>query len=1018
MLVEHGPPAAMAVPRGEFQWFPGGLIISNFALPGGRRGYCVEVHLGEPSGDLIPFGTVEWLPGREGMFHAYRDPRGVRQMNYLIEAHGQTTDPWAAATVQLTIWRIRERFQAGNVELDRKLAILARSEEGRRLIAESDGLAQLAAREATPPSAPTAVTGKLDWRSSEDGYRLEYPRGTTSLGVEGGTFVESGSRSLAVPGDAAGSALVRVDSGSRALTATGRWASEGHAGWRSELVLHDTRTARGEVGQRLVLATGRQDPAPLTGDFARIRESIPLPSADPTYRSVAQDTGQVGGLMEDALIIEARPGTVSRHSAEAVAEFTAYLLPEPGTPKLGPGWTPRRRVGPGSTDEPGGSQPGSAPGPGSTPGLGSAPGSQSTRGPGSAPEPPPGLGADRGPGSASNNVLELWTAEELAAMSERERCLAQPVARVSNIPVPTPGMYFSGALPVEAAGTIHWVERVTAGGEVLHEGECGIANETTSIARPTLSTKADPEARVGETIRDTATIGGEFFAGAEYLVGFEAFRSDPGDEPGARPQCTPDRRILASPRTRVSRPGEVTSPELRVRWEHGAEVHWVATLFINAPGGVREIARGECGEAGETTRIDRPSVETLADRHAIVGGAMQDRAEVRGGILDTASTRWELRFLGYRSGDDPAAGCDADLLLFETPPQRIRGAEDVVSPPVEVEPGWEGDVRWIAELWLIEDGERILAHRGACGLPAETTRITAPTLRTEAVSAVPVGGAMTDLAIVEGALPEREGFRPEIVFRGYRSVPAAEGAGASGGTPRCEPEDLLFETGPVPLDRTGRARSPEVTALPEHGEAVHWIATLRLAGPDRSIEVAGGACGEPGETTLIQSQRLSTRASGNPVAGEPLFDTATVEGTIPHRPGIELRVVFDAYRAAEDGTLRCAPEDRLPELSDPEGAEVTAPGEVTSRSVSTGPDHVGDGGFVAALLLREDGEEHVIARGTCGEASEAFTVRPPRIELPYTGAPAAGPLGLALAAAGLVLSGSALLIGRRRGRTP
>ena len=982
VAAESTPPAATAVPRGESLRLPGGIVISNFALPDGRRGYCVEVHLGEPTGELIPYGPVSSLPGRAGMFSSYEDPNGMRSMNYLIDTHGQTRDPWVAATVQLTIWRIREGFRPGNVELDRKLAALAQSAEGRALIAESDGLAALARREAIAPVPPEPVTGVLSWEPVGTDFLLHYPAGTDSLGVTGGLFTVNAQAGVQVGRGEAGSVRVHPDSGARELVATGRWSRPGRTGWRAELTLHDTRTASGAVGQRLAIGTGLAVPAAGTGEYTAATRRVPPPEAEPAVRSEAQRTARAMGSMEDVLVVEARPGTAARMWPEAEAEFTAYLLPEAGAPKYGMGWLPLRRDGTSVT----------------------------------AP-------SDAG-GAGSGEAFEwlVWTEEEIAAMGQEERCLTQPVARVAHVPIPGPGRFTSGELPVHDSGTINWVERVTSLGEVVHEGECGLLNEATSVGRPTLDTRAPASASVGAWIRDTAVIGGDVPAEAGYSVAFEAYGSAAGGTSDAAADCSPERRVLSSPRVRIAGPGEIRSPELLVRWEHGPEIRWVAVLYAAGPGGVREVARGECGDPNETTRVDRPEVRTRAPREAAVGELVRDTALVVGELAEHASARWELDFAGYRArqvGDD-GPGCSPRDLLFDTPPQGVNGAGEFASPAVAVDRSWVGDVWWQARLWLVEGGKRILAYQGQCGDPLETTRIMPPVLTTEADAIAYIGGTMTDLASIGGKLPAGEEGGLEIVFRGYRGADRVEGV--ERGEVRCDADSLLFETDAVPVTGHGKYRSPEVRVLPEFGSTVHWVAALRLVAEDGNREVARGTCGEQGETTSVLAPRLDTSASGEVRVGERLFDRATIEGIIPERPDGEFRVVFDAFRAGPGNTMDCAPEDRIPELSDADGVRVTRPGEYRSRASVAGPEHLGAGGYVATLVLRLDGTDHVVERGTCGDPSEAFAVRPGRGPLPATGSDVAAgevaiQVGLALLAAGAAIMLARLHRGTRKSPT-
>lgn len=87
----------------------------------------------------------------------------------------------------------------------------------------------------------------------------------------------------------------------------------------------------------------------------------------------------------------------------------------------------------------------------------------------------------------ANGEMLRWTREELAAMTEGERCLAQPVATTQRIQVSTAGQVRSPEITARSAGVGYWVEDLdmphpeTGERYELHRGLCGIANERTVI---------------------------------------------------------------------------------------------------------------------------------------------------------------------------------------------------------------------------------------------------------------------------------------------------------------------------------------------------------------------------------------------------------------------------------------------------------------------------------------------------------------------------------------------------------
>lgn len=85
---------------------------------------------------------------------------------------------------------------------------------------------------------------------------------------------------------------------------------------------------------------------------------------------------------------------------------------------------------------------------------------------------------------------EVWTAEELAKMTPETQCKLQTIAALDGVEV-KPGEY-TEAFQIESAeittatsGTVYWVETLEdANGAIVHEGECGVPNETTHVNTP------------------------------------------------------------------------------------------------------------------------------------------------------------------------------------------------------------------------------------------------------------------------------------------------------------------------------------------------------------------------------------------------------------------------------------------------------------------------------------------------------------------------------------------------------
>ncbi|MEJ6490067.1 hypothetical protein PQI23_10065 [Leucobacter sp. USCH14] len=1043
------PSPAQALARGEQVSFPGGLIISNFVLPNGKRAYCIEVGRHEPSGYVASLGRLSYLPGMTGMFPSWGDEHGMRQMNYLMDRHGQTGDAWTAAAVQLTIWRMRENFQPGNTALDQKIGVLMSSDRGKALIVESDRLYADAKANAKPPVAPKGVTDSLEVTPDAAGtpgrYRVAYPKGTTSLSVDGGVFVRNDSASITVPSTEASARYVQANPGVRRITVSGTWESFGTRGWNAVLDVHNTATSTGESGQRIAVTTGSSTIGDLGGRFSGVRQDVPPPPGPPTASSQAQPDATVGGTMSDRLIVSETPDTTLEMWPNAVADFTAYLEPTAGAQKFDEHWNPvlgdpyeaqvedprtgalmweewwTNAAGEPLLDGDGNRIPVADEHGAPTSGIAAD----------GTPYPVPELAADgtpklddagrpktlrvREPVMEERRDPQTWTEAELQALSDDERCLAQPVFHAEAIPVPGPGEYSSPETQVTSGGTIHWVERVVSQGKTVHEGTCGLANETTRIDQPAVVTQALPEAVLGDELYDVATISGKLAEGAKYSVRFEAYRApEPdigsGDEPGnggaVDPACTAENIIFRSEAVPVEGLGEVRSPGFTARPEHGTTIWWVETLVLDTPEGPRTLHRGECGLANETTTVGRPAVETLAMETAPVGAEISDTAIVSGALAENDGARWELTFAGYRAENATSGAragqpvCSKSNRVFETEAIAVTGPGEIASPSIVAQPDWAGALWWVETLWLIQGDTRVAMHTGECGIATETTAITVPEVATDAVAFAAVGDRISDAATITGPLAQREGLEHRIVFRGYRGDASATGTDAA----RCSEDNLLFTSDPVTVHEAGTVRSPEVTALPEYGDTIWWVETLSQWENDVERELHRGACGIPGETTTVQGPTVRTESAGSVEVGQAMFDTAFVTGPMSERDDVEFRVRFAAYGRDSNGELECTPETELPELSDPEGVAVNGPGKYQSKRVVTRPEHVGLGGFVETLVMIEAGSEYVVAQGACGAPGENFEIRP-------VGAPALATTGKGAPVAWLAGGGVLLLLG-------
>lgn len=231
--------------------------------------------------------------------------------------------------------------------------------------------------------------------------------------------------------------------------------------------------------------------------------------------------------------------------------------------------------------------------------------------------------------------------------------------------------------------------------------------ETPTTAGVTVTTKATPEAFVGDPITDTGIVEGTVPDGA-YLV-FRAY-GPYAEHPTAEDSPEP---FFISQQVPVKGSGEYTSEATSV--DSAGLVFWVETLHA-ADGKV--LAEGFIGAPGETTVVhNRPGVQvtTRAIPEVVLGDPAHDVAIVTGTVPEGTT----LAFQAYRQdGDDPV--CEVSNLVFDTHSDLISVTEPGENVSAEVTFERTGTYYWVESLYN-QRGD--LLHRGDCGAPGETTRV-------------------------------------------------------------------------------------------------------------------------------------------------------------------------------------------------------------------------------------------------------------------------------------------------------
>ena len=244
----------------------------------------------------------------------------------------------------------------------------------------------------------------------------------------------------------------------------------------------------------------------------------------------------------------------------------------------------------------------------------------------------------------------LFTADEAAAA---DSCEVQPVAKTGYVRVAGPGEVKSPVVEAASFGVFYWVESLElkdpATGEWVrvHRGKCGVAEETTMVDPPKVTTKATKQVAAGASIKDTATVTGEIAESESYRyeLSFEAYYPDQaaikydraGNVVASEDYCKPANRVFNSSKQQpVNSVGEYVSEEFKTSDKHIGKVFWVETLTLKTKtrdntgvNGVlakpadsqgvqilpvytsEVVSRGKCGVIEEISEVVRPPIPEL-----------------------------------------------------------------------------------------------------------------------------------------------------------------------------------------------------------------------------------------------------------------------------------------------------------------------------------------------------------------------------------------------------------------------
>ncbi|MDY0914201.1 hypothetical protein [Rathayibacter festucae] len=589
-----------------------------------------------------------------------------------------------------------------------------------------------------------------------------------------------------------------------------------------------------------------------------------------------------------------------------------------------------------------------------------------------------------------------------------------PVAGSVELTATGPGTYTSPGVTVPSAGFYTWVWRVEEVSQpdrvkpFLPDGYAwadgfGLVAEThlspTIVAAATRV--ADEEIPVTATSTDALTVQDTgawlkkdgtsvpvTFTGTAYWV------PGTGAVPATRPESA---TVLTTSSIVATGPGTYTSDPATAPADSAGHIVWVwsttETLFTTG------WADG-WNTRGEVVRVTTPEVRTKATPSVPLSDTAKDEAVVDGEVPEGAV----ITFEAYRQTGDRAS-CTVESRVYDgsTSPVPVTAGRN------EKRSYWSSEVRftepgtyhWVETLRT--KGGKVL-HRGQCGVPGETTRVTVPEVSSKAQADSALHEGATDDAIVTGVTPKGA----YLTWKAYRAAPGT-GPSAAVGQPVCDASTLAADTSgtPVVVEKAGTYTSPAIVFTAPG--AVHWVEELHSY--DGRI-LTRGECGAPGETTTVHTPDVHTRATAAVQVGDAVRDEAVVNGYVPAGAVI----TFEAFRRSGDQAV-CTASNRVYDGSD--GPVATTAGLNENVSYWSAETRFAEPGsyYWVETLATKDGT--VLHRGECGAPGETTVVSPTPVvpavstTLADTGGDPGPWIGGGLAALVLGL-GTALLARRRR----
>jgi SdrD B-like protein len=407
----------------------------------------------------------------------------------------------------------------------------------------------------------------------------------------------------------------------------------------------------------------------------------------------------------------------------------------------------------------------------------------------------------------------------------------------------------SGEYTTVATGTYYWIASYPGdSNNKATETKCGDETVVVTSAKPGITTKAVSPVTVGEKIHDTATLTGLVNPDGKGTVTFKAY----GDN-----ECK-TAPLFESTSAGIAENGDVPSGDYTTT--SATPVYWVASYSGDSN---NEPAATKCGDTGETSEVEKaqPGITTKAVSPVTVGAPIHDTATLTGLVEPTGTGT--VTFKAY--GDNE---CKTKP-LFES--EKVFDANGEISSD-DYTTTSASPVYWVAFYSGDANNEPAATKCGDTGETSEVEKAK-PAIVTKAVSPVIVGEVIHDTATVS-ALVEPTGTGT-VTFRLYSDE-------------NCSTE--VFNSTSAGITANGNVESEGFT--PTATGTYYW--TAKFSGDANNV-VAESGCKAEGESSLVMPAQpsISTKAVSPVTVGEPIHDTAKLEGLVD--PTWTGTVTFKAY---------------------------------------------------------------------------------------------------------------------------